>query len=231
MSSVPQATSDSADELVKAESQITLIWQGRVVRAQKEKFVVSNIETVREVIVHPGAVGVIAVDANGRFGAVKQYRHPVRSYLIEPVAGLMDKLDETYLESAQRELLEEAGLISDTWSHLIDLVVSPGGSSEIIRFFLAEDCQLSPVGRIWSQESEEKDMQFFWLSEQDLLGLIESGKISNSPGIAAWLTAFYVLKGDSRISAEIAWPLYEHLREGGGLSILPLDLPNKDGKL
>ena len=64
----------------------------------------------REVIAHTGAVGVIALDEQDRVLLLRQYRHPVRSYLWEPPAGLLDVPGEDPLAAARRELAEEADL-------------------------------------------------------------------------------------------------------------------------
>ena len=59
---------------------------------------------------HPGAVGIVALDEQDRLLLVRQYRHPVRRYLWEPPAGLLDVAGEDPLDAAKRELAEEAHL-------------------------------------------------------------------------------------------------------------------------
>ena len=82
-------------------------------------------------VVHPGAVGIIAVDDDLRVLLVQQYRHPVSALLWEPPAGLLDVAGEEPLAAAQRELFEEAGYRAARWSVLLDVFMSPGGSSEV----------------------------------------------------------------------------------------------------
>ena len=116
------------DKIIPVDgSKIEILWQGKIVRSQIEEFNIFGIETKRELIAHPGAIGVIAVNSKNEIALIRQYRHPVKAFLFEPIAGLLDKPDETYLAAAQRELLEEAGLVSTKWSHLVDLALSPGG--------------------------------------------------------------------------------------------------------
>lgn len=199
------------------------IWQGKVIRVQREKFKIFGIETAREVVAHPGAVGVIAVNKENEIALIRQYRQPVRSFLFEPIAGLLDQPGENPITGAQRELLEEAGLLSENWSHLIDLVVSPGGSTEVIRFYLAEEAKPAPGGRTWSAEAEEKEMPLVWVNEEQFVAAVLSGKIHNSVGISAIFTAFAKLKEPSRVNPDKNWPLFDLLASSGGLGLNPLN--------
>src|SRR5262245_42468619 len=72
----------------------------------------------RLVLEHPGAVVVLALDERRRVYCLWQYRHPARRRFVELPAGLFDTEDEAPLETARRELREEAGLAADGWTHL-----------------------------------------------------------------------------------------------------------------
>lgn len=220
-----------SDELIDTSAlEIESIWQGKVVRVQRESFSIFGIPTVREIVAHPGAVGVIAVNLHGEVALIRQYRHPVRSFLFEPIAGLLDKDEETPLEAAKRELIEEAGLLSDKWSHLIDLIVSPGGSTEIIRFFLAENASPASGGREWSFESEEKEMPLVWVTESEFKLAVLEDRIHNSIAISAIFTAFEVLKTSQRTNLNKPWTLFDALAESGGIGRFPLNLSQRGGK-
>ncbi len=213
-----------ADQKIRAAHfEAETIWQGKVVRVQRDHFQIFDIPTTREVVAHPGAVGVIAVNSNLEVALVRQYRQPVRSFLFEPIAGLLDQQDESPLNAAKRELLEEAGLVSENWSHLIDLIVSPGGSTEIIRFYLAENSQMSQSGRIWSSESEEKELPLIWVSETEFINAILSDRIHNSVGISGVLAAFAKMRQLDREPTDKPWPLFELLSSTGGLGSYPLN--------
>ncbi len=69
----------------------------------------------RDVIVHPGAVAIIALDDADRVLLIRQYRHPVGRWLFEPPAGLLDEPDEPPWLTAARELAEEAGYEAADW--------------------------------------------------------------------------------------------------------------------
>ena len=146
----------------------------------------------REVVEHFGAVAVVAIDANERIAMVEQYRHTVGRRLWELPAGLLDFDGENALVTAQRELVEEAGLKAGTWSVLVDLVTSPGFAEESVRVFLATD--LTETDRPEAEE-EEADMGFAWVPLEEARADVMNGRISNSIAIAGILSASEVLAG------------------------------------
>ena len=91
----------------------------------------------RVVLEHPGAVVVLAVDDDERVLCLRQYRHPARMRMLELPAGLLDVAGEEPRGTAQRELLEEAGLEADDWTPLASAYSSPGITTEEIHYFLA----------------------------------------------------------------------------------------------
>jgi len=97
----------------------------------------------RDVVVHPGAVGVIALDDRERVLLVQQYRHAPGRLLWEPPAGLLDAPGKPPQDTAARELYEEAGYRAGHWGVLVDFFTSPGMSDEAMRVYLARD--LAPV--------------------------------------------------------------------------------------
>lgn len=146
----------------------------------------------REVVEHFGAVAVVAVDANERIAMVEQYRHTVGRRLWELPAGLLDFDGENALVTAQRELVEEAGLKAGKWSMLVDLVTSPGFAEEAVRVFLATD--LTETDRPKAEE-EEADMGFAWVPLDEARADVMNGRIANSIAIAGILSASEVLAG------------------------------------
>ena len=93
----------------------------------------------REVARHVGASAVIPVDADGNVWFVRQFRAPIDQVLLEIPAGKLDYKGEDRFEAAKRELQEETGLTASKWTHLTDIVTTPGFSDELISIYLAQD--------------------------------------------------------------------------------------------
>jgi ADP-ribose pyrophosphatase len=152
----------------------------------------------RDYIIHIGAVGVVAIDDEGRVVLVRQYRHPVGRYLWELPAGLIDVAGEALERAAVRELEEEADLTADRLDLLLDMHPSPGCSNEVIRLFLARD--LTPVGpeRRHQRRDEEADMTVSRIHLDEAVAMALRGEITNGACLAGVLAAARV--------CESGWP-------------------------
>ena len=163
------------------------VFAGRVISVRKDVVSMPGQTTSqRDVVVHPGAVGVVALDDQERVLLVTQYRHPVRRRLEELPAGLLDKPGEPALQAAQRELVEEAGLAAQTWHVLVDTLTSPGMTDEAIRVFLARDVR--EVDRD-VQEHEEADMTSEWVPLDEAVRRAFDGGLENAMAVVGVLAA------------------------------------------
>jgi ADP-ribose pyrophosphatase len=97
----------------------------------------SGETVVRDVVLHPSAVAVLALDDDDRVLVVHQYRHPVRATLWELPAGLLDVPGEPPWETVRRELWEETNHEAADWAVLVDFLSSPGFCDEAVRIYLA----------------------------------------------------------------------------------------------
>jgi 8-oxo-dGTP pyrophosphatase MutT (NUDIX family) len=164
----------------------------------------------REIVEHPGAVAVAALDADDRIMMIHQYRHAVRRRLWELPAGLLDVAGEDPLLTAQRELAEEAGLAAQEWSVLLDIVPSPGFSDESIRVYLARG--ITEVGRPdmgdpEESDNEESDLTLRWVSMPVAVRMVLAGTIVNATTVSAVLAA-HVLAGAPAAArgTDAPWP-------------------------
>ena len=144
----------------------------------------------RDVVEHYGAVAVAAVDERQHVAMVYQYRHPLGRRLWELPAGLLDKAGEDPLDTAKRELQEEAGLAATEWQVLVDTVSSPGFSDESVRTYLATG--LSLVDRPHAQD-EEADLSLHWFPLEIAAEMVLSGEIVNASAAAGVLAAYAVV--------------------------------------
>jgi 8-oxo-dGDP phosphatase len=166
------------------------IFSGRVLSLHLDRVRMSDGAVAeREVVEHPGAVGVVALDDSGAILLVNQYRHPVRARLDELPAGLLDVAGEPALRAAQRELAEEAVVTATDWHVLLDLYTSPGMSNEAIRLFLARG--LTPVSGQdrFTPENEEITMTVHRVPLDEALWRVYAGEITNAAAVAGILAA------------------------------------------
>jgi ADP-ribose pyrophosphatase len=144
----------------------------------------------REVVHHPGAVAVLALDESQRVLMIRQYRHPVGYLLWEIPAGLRDVKGEPLQATAARELLEEAGYRAREWHSLVDYFSSPGFSTERLRVFLARGLERVPEAeRDFVPKDEEAHLLLDWLPLDEAVRLVLAGQLHNG------VTALGILAG------------------------------------
>jgi len=159
------------------------------VRADKVRMPDNQIAE-REVVLHPGAVGVLALDDTDRILLIRQYRHPVGRLLWEIPAGLRDVAGEDPWATAQRELLEEAGYRARDWRVLADYFSSPGFSTERLRVYLARDLEFVPQAeRDFIPHDEEAFLVTSWLPLEAAVAKVFAADLHNG------VTALGILAG------------------------------------
>jgi ADP-ribose pyrophosphatase len=110
-----------------------LVWRGRLLGVTVERWG----ENEREIVEHPGAVAIVAVDGEGYVALVRQLREATRKRLLELPAGTAEPGEEP-LETAKRELQEECGLSGGEWRKLAAFWTTPGFCRERMHVFAAE---------------------------------------------------------------------------------------------
>lgn len=164
-------------------------FEGRVWDVRTERFRYLDGELTRHFVDHPGAVAIVALDEEDRVLLIKQYRHPVRLREWELPAGLMDVDGESPLATARRELAEEVDLVAADWRLLADYAVSPGGSNEVIRIFLARG--IADADEVFARTAEEVDMEQRWVPLDEAVEAIRAGRVQNSVITVALLAAWF----------------------------------------
>lgn len=121
---------------MKPEKQ-TLQYSGRIVRLTTDEVVLPNgHHALLEVVHHPGGAVVAALDAHNRVCLLRQYRYVADGWLWELPAGKLEP-QEPPLLTAQRELIEEAGVSAAHWHELGVCLSSPGVLTERLHLYLA----------------------------------------------------------------------------------------------
>lgn len=169
-----------------------LVYSGSVWDVRSDTVRYGDGQIVRQYVDHPGAAAIVALDDDGRVLLIQQYRHPIRHRDWEIPAGLLDIAGESPLQTAQRELMEEADLRAASWTPLLSTFTTPGGNDEVVHIFLARG--LSPVGSAHAREAEEADITLEWVPLEDAVTGVLEGRLRNGILAIGLLTAAETLR-------------------------------------
>ena len=131
-------------------------------------------ESYREVALHGGGAGILALNHKGEALFVRQFRLASGEALLEVPAGRLEA-GEDPLRCAQRELREETGYTAKKWQPLGAYYVSPGYTSEKLHLYFAED--LTP-GSQELDDGEFLEIQTFPMKEA--LEMLHTGQIRDA---------------------------------------------------
>jgi 8-oxo-dGTP pyrophosphatase MutT (NUDIX family) len=172
-------------------SEVEDVWSGPAPFSVRRDMVSApaapDVTFGRLVLQHPGAVVVLAIDDQERVLVLHQYRHPVQQRLVELPAGLLDVEGEDPVLAARRELQEEALVVAQRWTHLLTTCSSPGLSSEVIHYYVAQDLSAAADRGGFEPEHEELDMTVEWVALGDLVEAVRSGRVSDGTTVTAVL--------------------------------------------
>ncbi len=173
----------------KVNNKATL-YEGRVFKLLRENVTLTNGVTVDlDIIHHPGAAAMVPMSDDDNVILIKQYRHALRDFIWEIPAGTLDH-NETPLECAKRELIEETGFSASTWEKLGEITPVPGYSNERIHMFCASD--LVPA-----QQDLDKDevLDVHEIPLDKAVEMIHEGAIQDSKTISGIFMAAKRLRG------------------------------------
>jgi ADP-ribose pyrophosphatase len=144
----------------------------------------------REVVGHPGAVAILAIDDEDHVLMVRQFRIPAGRVLLEVPAGTLD-VDpltgavEDHALAAPRELEEETGYRAGSWRLLTSFWTAPGFATELMHLYLATDLRPVDEDRIGPDEDERLELERVpW---QDAIAAAERGDIADAKSLVALL--------------------------------------------
>ncbi|MDO9508200.1 MAG: NUDIX hydrolase [Thermovirgaceae bacterium] len=165
-----------------AEERVSgnLIYRGRIINLRVDNVrLPGGSKTMREVVEHAPAVGIVAEAENGDLLLVRQYRYPVGEFLLEIPAGIIEE-GEKPAETARREMQEEIGYDAGEIREVMRFYTSPGFSNEMLVIFHA-------VNLVPSEKDCDSDefLDVVRLSPRELRQAVESGKIKDSKTISS----------------------------------------------
>ena len=163
-------------------------FDGKLIKLTYDIAEVNGKEAWREVVHHPGASAVVAIDEDNRIIMEKQFRYALNDYLLEIPAGKLDA-GEDPLVCAKRELEEETGIIASEWISLGTIATSPGFCNEVIHLYVAKGLS---KGEIHWDEDEYVEVERYTFDE--LLQCISEETIKDSKTLSALLLAMPYLK-------------------------------------
>jgi ADP-ribose pyrophosphatase len=134
-----------------------VVYRGNMIDVTRERW--GSRE--REIVEHPDAVAIVAIDRDGLVALVRQLREAARTRLVELPAGKCDEGEEP-LTTAKRELREECGLTGGTWTLLGTFWTTPGFCRERMHVYLAEGVD---IGEPEPDEDEELEL-LRWTPEE-----------------------------------------------------------------
>jgi ADP-ribose pyrophosphatase len=140
-------------------------------------------QATRDIVKHPGASAVIALNENDELYMVRQYRKPIEAVSLEIPAGKLDEGEDPII-CAERELKEETGLTAKSIKHLISIHSTPGFSDEILHLYVATGLS---EGESCSDEDEFIDSEKYHVSE--LLQMVMRGEITDAKSIIGIMLA------------------------------------------
>jgi ADP-ribose pyrophosphatase len=158
--------------------------QGDLLTVKRDAVRLPNGNTShREYVMHPGAVVVVPILANGNVVLERQFRYPLHQVFIELPAGKIDA-NEDVLKTGQRELLEETGYSANEWVKLGALHPCIGYSDEVIHIYLA-------TGLISGQHQRDEDetLEVFEMNFEECLLMIKRGEITDAKTMVAMFLA------------------------------------------
>ncbi len=161
------------------------IYRGKLLTIRKDRVRLPNgRETVREVVVHPGAVAIVPLLLDGRVILVRQYRYAAGRALLEIPAGTLDQPGESPAAAAARELAEETGYTATDYRELAAFFTAPGFCTEKITVYLATGLTHGA-----QDQMEDEDIALEIVPLADAPALIASGDIADAKTIAGLLLA------------------------------------------
>jgi ADP-ribose pyrophosphatase len=156
-----------------------VVYQGRVIEVMVDDVEVRDgLNVRRDVVRHPGAVVMLAVDAEDRILWIRQHRWAAGRELLELPAGTLEH-DEAPEACARRELAEETGFAAASWQKLGGFYSAPGFCDEYLHAFAASG--LTPQH---AEGDEDEDITLEPLTLDETMARVEAGDVEDAKSLA-----------------------------------------------
>lgn len=160
------------------------IYDGAIIHVRRDRVLLPNGRTsTREIVEHPGGVGILALDDDGTVLLVRQYRYAFGRTLLEIPAGKREPGEEAFV-TARRELREETGATAGSWTPLGQLIASPGCYDEVLHLYLARELHFGDT-----QPDEDEFLSLERMPLGELYRRCMTGEITDAKTVCAALKA------------------------------------------
>ena len=166
------------EKTVKSET----LFKGRVLTLRHDTVSLCNgKEASREIVEHPGGVGIVAKTPEGKIILVNQFRKPFEKEILEIPAGKLE-YGEDHRECGMRELEEEAGYKAEVFEYLGEYYVSPGFTNEIIHVYFADKLTKTQVN-----PDEDEFLDILELEPEKVYKMVYDNEICDAKSVIGLL--------------------------------------------
>jgi len=163
-------------ELLETQIETQVVYDGVIVRVRMDQARLPNGRIVRrEVVEHPGGVGILPLDGSGNILMVRQFRYPFQKVLLEIPAGKLEPGEDPQA-CAVRELSEEVGAEAGDLRPLGELYPSPGVYGETLYLYLARELTLGAAHPDENEFLHVERIPFAQAADMALSGRLRDGK-------------------------------------------------------
>lgn len=156
------------------------IFRGRIISVRQDEVTLpSGKQVTLDIVHHPGAAAIVAIDDAQSVALVRQYRHAAGGFIWEVPAGTLDD-GEAPEACARRELEEETGFVAARWTALGSIVTTPGFCDERIHLFLARELRETVAAL-----EDDEVLTVSWVPLPRALEMATHGEIADAKSIAA----------------------------------------------
>ncbi|MGH2363234.1 MAG: NUDIX hydrolase [Chloroflexota bacterium] len=166
------------------------VFEGRLLTLRVDEVALDNGRTAsREIVQHPGAVGIVALTVGDELVLVRQYRKAAEMLTLEIPAGTLGK-GEPPADCARRELAEETGYAAGQLQPICSFYTAVGFCTELMHLFLARELLAGSAAN-----EEDEDIEVLPMPVAQALAMVERGQIVDAKTVAAVLWAQLFLAG------------------------------------
>jgi ADP-ribose pyrophosphatase len=182
----------SGDPLEEQVVESRLVHHGRYLDVRIDTIQRADGSTgTRDVVKHPGAVAVLALDTDDRLLLVRQWRLPAARAMLEIPAGTLDVhegVTEDPAVAVRRELEEETGSRASSWRRLASFWTAPGFATELMHLYLATGLE-SVHGDDRLAPDEDERLELSRLTIDEALAMLDAGEIVDAKSMLGilWL--------------------------------------------